>query len=189
MTLRLTLAPLWMRLIANIGMAWAVCGAVLIFWRPADPDPPRGQGDWWIAVGVAGPLLGVLMTLAGLIERGKYVAVVKDIAPQEYRLVASALVRGPLPTDPTMRSAVVRLAGLYLKSAERKSPHFGRLSLGMICLWTAMAALQAFDGSANPALILMNLPLWVFYAMHHYYVIPLVEARRALMLNTEGAQV
>ncbi|WP_078353183.1 hypothetical protein [Mycobacteroides chelonae] len=189
MTLRLTLAPLWVRLIANIGIAWAMCGAMLIFWKPTDPDPPRGQAGWWIAAGIAGALLGVLVTLAGSIERGKYAAAMKDVAPQEYRLVTRALVRGPLPADPALRSAVVRLADLYLRRSEQTSRFLGRVALGMICLWTGMAILQTFDSSTNPALIVMNLPLWVFYAVHHYYVLPLVEARRALMLNAEGAQV
>lgn len=188
MTLRLTLAPLWARLFANVGISRALCVAVLILWNPAEPDPLRGQVGWWIFAGVAGVLLGILVTLSGWIERDKYVAAVKDIAPQDYRFATKALVRGPLPTDPVMRLAVVRLADLHLKRAERMSPALGRMALGMICLWTAMAILQAFDRSANSALILMNLPLWVFYAVHQYYVLPLIEARRALMLNDKGVQ-
>ena len=60
--------------------------------------------------------------------------------------------------------------------------------LSAIIIWTGMAILQGFDGGANPAIAVTNLPIWLCLAVQIYYVVPLVEARRVLMLNFEGAQ-
>lgn len=60
--------------------------------------------------------------------------------------------------------------------------------LSAIIIWTGMAILQGLDGDANPAIVAINLPIWLCLAVQIYYVVPLVEARRVLMLNFEGAQ-
>jgi hypothetical protein len=187
MTVRLALAPLWVQLLASTVIWWMMGSLALVFWRSSGQQP-REQVGWWIAVGVGGIVFGVLGTVIGQIDGAKYRAAVKDIAPQHCRQAARVLVRGPIPTDPLVRVAAIRLADVYLWRAGQRPRFFGGMILSTIIMWTGLAVLQGFDDDANPAIIAMNLPIWLCFAVQIYYVIPLVETRRALMLNFEGAR-
>ncbi|MEU9806283.1 hypothetical protein [Mycobacterium sp. NPDC050853] len=178
---------MWVQLLASIVIWWVMGSLVLAFWRSTGQQP-REQVGWWIAVGVGGIVFGALGAAMGQIDGVKYRAAVKDIAPQYYRQAARVLVRGPMPTDPSVKVAAIRLADVYLWRAGQRPRFFGRLILSTIVMWTGLAVLQGFDDDANPAIIAMNLPIWLCLAVQTYYVFPLVDARRALMLHSEGAR-
>lgn len=186
MTVRLALSPLWVQLLASITIWWAMGSLALGFWRSGGQQPREHVG-WWIAVGIGGMVFGALGAAIGQVDGVKYRAVVKDIAPQHSRQAARIMVRGAMPTDPSVRVAAIRLADVYLWRAGQSPQFFGPVILSAVIIWTGMAILQGLDGDANPAIVAINLPIWLCLAVQIYYVVPLVEARRALMLNFEGA--
>lgn len=188
MTIRLALAPLWLQLLAVVAINWAVGTLALVFWRE-DGGQPREQVGWWIAVAIAGVVLGAVGTAIGRMDGARYRSAVEGVAPQNYGMVARAVVRGPMPTDPTVRTAVIRVASVYLWRAGQMPRFVARMSLWMLCVWPVLAVLQSFATSPNPVLIAMNLPVFVCIAVQQYYVLPLMEARRALLLNVEGVQI
>lgn len=187
MTVRLALAPLWARLLAYISLCWAMGSFMLATWRAGDGAPPRDLPCWWIVVGIAGILIGALAAAAGGQARANYRAAMDGVARQDYRSVIKALVRGPLPADSAPRSAAIRLADVYLLSTEQ-TRRLGPAALVMLCLMALLAIMESLTRHPNPASFVMNLPIWLCFTVQIYYVVPLVEARRALMLNSEGVQ-
>ncbi|MUM16245.1 hypothetical protein FZI91_11125 [Mycobacterium sp. CBMA271] len=186
MMIRLALAPFWVRLLANIAIGWVMASLALVFWTPGDPSPPRGQVGWWVVVGIVGFAFGVFIAVMAQIQGAPWRAALNDVPPQERQRIAKALTRGPLPTEPVARSALIRLADGYLARAAQLPRGYGKFVLGLLCFWCLLAVVQSLSLHPNPEIVAMNMPVWGCVAIQLYYVVPLVEARRALMLNAEG---
>lgn len=151
MSIRVMCAPLWMRwVIMSLLFAAGLAVATVV----VSPDM-FGWGAWLVGCVVCCVVFGGLVAYGQRRYAGRYADALAGLDGEQRWAAITAVNRGPVPTDPAVTAAAVRL-GAVLADAQRVVTNRAKLYVALAVLW-ALLAIGSF--------VTRNAGLGVLYAV------------------------